>query len=110
VTETQSSPLVYIVDDDDAVRDSLLELLESVEIRAQGFSSAISFLKNYDQSMNGCIVLDIRMPGMSGLELQKKLADLGSILSIIFIQTREIMKTYNTRLKIKIKYVSYGCI
>lgn len=76
---------VYIVDDDDAVRDSLLELLESVNIPASGFSSATGFLDEYDTEMRGCLVLDVRMPGMSGMELQHKLKERGARLPIIFI-------------------------
>ena len=77
--------LVHIVDDDDAVRDALLELLDSVTIKAVGYSSANEFFKAFDQNTIGCLVLDIRMPGMSGLELQKRLKSLGSTLPIIFI-------------------------
>ncbi len=77
--------LVHVVDDDDAVRDALLELLDSVEIDAVGFESGNSFLRAFTTDMAGCLVLDIRMPGMSGLELQKKLETLGSTLPIIFI-------------------------
>ena len=76
---------VHIVDDDFAVRDSLLELLDSVGIKAVGYKSADAFLAEHNQTMAGCLVLDIRMPGMSGLELQKNLQELGSTLPIIFI-------------------------
>ncbi len=81
----QTNQSVFVVDDDDAVRDSLLELLGSVGIDAEGFSSAQAFLETFKLAMEGCLVLDIRMPGMSGLELQQKLAERGSILPIIFI-------------------------
>lgn len=77
--------LVHIVDDDDAVRDSLLELLDSVGVDAIGFESGDAFLRVFNTRMAGCLVLDIRMPGISGLELQKKLIELGSTLPIIFI-------------------------
>lgn len=76
---------VYIVDDDDAVRDSLLELLDSVGIHGTGFSSAREFLDGYDINSGGCLVLDIRMPGMSGLDLQRQLAESNASLPIIFI-------------------------
>ena len=76
---------VHIVDDDDAVRDSLLELLNSVGIDAIGFESATTFLSELNPDMAGCLILDIRMPGMSGLELQKKLQEMDSTLPIIFI-------------------------
>ena len=81
----KSNQSVFIVDDDDAVRDSLLELLGSVGIEAEGFPSAQAFLQHYKPSMQGCLVLDIRMPGMSGMELQQQLVNLQSILSIVFI-------------------------
>ncbi|MEJ2177815.1 MAG: response regulator transcription factor [Gammaproteobacteria bacterium] len=77
--------IVYIVDDDDAVRDSLLELLDSVGIHGLGFSSAREFLDGYDLNSGGCLVLDIRMPGMSGLDLQKQLTESNASLPIIFI-------------------------
>ncbi len=76
---------VFIVDDDDAVRESLAFLMKSVGIRAETFASAQAFLDVYNPSRAGCLLLDIRMPGMSGLELQDKLIQLGSILPIIFI-------------------------
>ena len=79
------APTVYIVDDDEAVRESLGLLLESVDQVSSGFDSATSFLESYDDDMAGCIVLDIRMPGMNGMELQKKLNDANSILPIIFV-------------------------
>lgn len=77
--------LVYIVDDDEALRDSLLWLLDSTGIKAQAFDSAEAFLAAWTPRLRGCLVLDIRMPGMSGLELQEKLAALHSTLPIIFI-------------------------
>lgn len=78
-------PTVYIVDDDEAVRESLGLLLESVDQASTGYASATDFLDAYDNDMAGCIVLDIRMPGMNGMELQKKLNELNSILPIIFV-------------------------
>ncbi len=76
---------VYIIDDDDAVLDSIKELLESVNIKAEIFMSAQSFLDIYSQEKTGCIVSDIRMTRMSGLVLQKRLSEMGSMLPIIFI-------------------------
>lgn len=76
---------VYIVEDDDAVRDSLQMMLESIGRNVKAFASADDFLENYTQEMAGCIVLDIRMPGMNGMELQRRLNDLNSILPIIFV-------------------------
>lgn len=76
---------VFIVDDDDAVRESLAFLMKSVGLKADSFPSAQAFLDSYNPNRAGCLVLDIRMPGMSGLELQDKLTQMGSILPIIFI-------------------------
>ena len=78
-------PTVFIVDDDEAVRDSLVFLMKSVGRKAQAFPSAQAFLDQFTNDNPGCLVLDIRMPGMSGLELQEKLNELHSILPVIFI-------------------------
>ena len=82
---THNQPAVYIVDDDDAVRDSLSFLMKSVGLSCQVFASAQAYLDVVDSIEAGCLVLDIRMPGMSGLELQKKLNAMGSMIPIIFI-------------------------
>lgn len=79
------SPRVYIIEDDDAVRDSLQLMLESVGRETEVFNSADTFLNSYHPNMAGCIVLDIRMPGMNGMELQRKLNELNAILPIIFV-------------------------
>ena len=65
--------IVFVVDDDQALRDSLSWLLESVRLPARTFTSAHEFLQFYDRSQPGCLVLDVRMPGMSGLELLDRL-------------------------------------
>ena len=76
---------VFIIDDDEGIRDGLSLLLESVAQPYRVYNSAIDFLESYDNSMRGCIVLDIRMPQMSGLELQEKLNDRKSTIPVIFI-------------------------
>lgn len=76
---------IYIVDDDEALRDSLVWLLESNDYRAKSFSSAEEFLEHYDADMAGCLLLDIRMPGMSGLELHEYLRRRHATLPVIFI-------------------------
>jgi FixJ family two-component response regulator len=78
-------PIVVVVDDDEAIRDSLSMLLESVGIQHRLYSNAASFLDDLDRLRHGCIVLDIRMPGMSGLELQAELNKREVMLPIIFI-------------------------
>jgi len=76
---------VFIVDDDEGVRESLGFLMKSVGLNFSTFASAQQFLDAYDLDVPGCLVLDIRMPGMSGLELQGKLKERQAILPIIFI-------------------------
>ncbi len=82
---TEYNPIVFLVDDDEAVRDSLALLMKSVALTSRSFSSADEFLAEYDPESPGCLVLDIRMPGMSGMELQQKLIEMRAILPIIFI-------------------------
>jgi len=76
---------VFVVDDDEAVRRAVDLLLESVGLKAQTYASAEDFLERYDPSWPGCLVLDIRMPGTSGLALQEILAAKGVNIPIIFI-------------------------
>ena len=80
-----SAPTIFVVDDDDAVRDSLRDLIDSVGLDVATYPSAHAFLDVYDNARRGCLVLDIRMPGMSGLELQERLNERGSSLPIVFI-------------------------
>jgi two-component system response regulator DctR len=76
---------VYVVDDDDAVRDSLAMLFRNAGLAVRSFPSAISFLERAAPAAPGCLVLDIRMPGMSGTALQDELLSRGARLPIIFI-------------------------
>jgi FixJ family two-component response regulator len=76
---------VYVVDDDEAVRDSLQWLLEGKDYRVRCYDSAEAFLSRYDQREVACLIVDIRMAGMSGLELQEKLLERHSPLPIVFI-------------------------
>ena len=76
---------VYVVDDDEAVRDSLQWLLEGKDYRVRCFESAESFLSRYDAREVACLIVDIRMGGMTGLELQTRLIEVGSPLPIVFI-------------------------
>jgi FixJ family two-component response regulator len=79
------SAVVYVIDDDEAVRDSLKLLLESVDLRCEAYASATSFLEDHDPQQHSCIVADIRMPGMSGLDLQEELGRRASTIPILFI-------------------------
>ena len=76
---------VYVVDDDEAVRDSLQWLLEGKDYRVRTYDSAENFLARYDAREVACLLVDIRMTGMSGLELQDRLIELHSPLPIVFI-------------------------
>lgn len=80
-----SNERVFVVDDDEAVRKSLQLLFRTVDITAVGFSSGDAFLQEYDHEWEGCIILDIRMPGTSGLEVQRILQERGNTLPVIFI-------------------------
>lgn len=81
----QPESTVYVVDDDQAVRESLHWLMTSVNLPVKTFASAQEFLKAYQPDQQGCVLLDIRMPGMSGFELQKRLAARSDELLVIFI-------------------------
>lgn len=76
---------VFLVDDDESLRDALVWLIGSVNLPVETFASAGAFLDAYDEDRSGCIVLDIRMPGMSGLDLQAQLNERRSTLPIIVI-------------------------
>jgi len=76
---------VFIIDDDEAMRDSLGLLMKSVGFEYKTYRSGLDFLDNYDVESSGCLLLDIRMPGISGLELQTKMKEISLDLPIIFI-------------------------
>jgi FixJ family two-component response regulator len=80
-----SERTVYVVDDDEAVRDALDMLFRTAGLRVQAFASANAFLQQARPSPPACLVLDIRMPGMSGTALQERLAERGERLPILFI-------------------------
>jgi len=77
--------IVFVVDDDRAIRDSLSWLLNSVGLSVRAYAKAADFLADHDPSQPGCLVLDVRMPGMSGLDLQAELARRGVELPTIVI-------------------------
>lgn len=77
--------LVYIVDDDPDMRDSLRWLMKTVGIRAQTFASAAEFLRDFTPNGPGCVILDVRMPGTSGLDLFEELVARGEDMPVIFI-------------------------
>ena len=77
--------IVWVVDDDEAVCDSLQLLLKTVGLKSQTYPDGKLFLEAFDDSSPGCVVVDLRMPGMSGLELQEALHQKQSLLPVIFI-------------------------
>lgn len=83
--DKSSPPTVYVVDDDDGMRRALDTLLSTVGYKTAVFSRPNEFLANFKAGSPGCLVLDIRMPDMSGLELQQHLNRLGSMVPVIFI-------------------------
>jgi two-component system response regulator FixJ len=80
-----AAPIVYVIDDDDGMRRALSLLLSTVGYKTLVFATPSDFLAHFDPDIHGCLVLDIRMPGMSGLELQQHLNRTGSMLPVIFI-------------------------
>lgn len=79
------NPVVYVVDDDEAILDSLRLLLKSAGLEASTYTNATDFLNAFDAGRHGCLLADIRMPGMSGLELQEELNRKGIDIPTIFI-------------------------
>ena len=83
--KTANKGTVYVVDDDEAVRDSLQWLLEGNDYRVRCFDSAESFLSRFDPREVACLIVDVRMPGMNGLELQDELLSRGCTMPLVFI-------------------------
>jgi FixJ family two-component response regulator len=82
---TEPTPVVFLVDDDEAVRKGLSRLLRTVGFRVETFASAAEFLARKAHDGIGCIILDVNMPGLSGLDLQAQLAGVGNDLPIVFL-------------------------
>src|SRR5258707_12082077 len=81
----EEQPVVFVIDDDGMVRDAVKDLLRSVGLRVESFGSAQEFLQSERPDAPGCIVLDVRLPGASGLEFQRTLAESSIQLPVIFI-------------------------
>lgn len=88
-----SKSTVFVVDDDDAVRKSLRRVMEAAGFSVETFSSAEAFLDSHDPTKPGCLLLDIKMPGMSGLELQEKLASNGFRIPVIIVSAHHDVET-----------------
>lgn len=84
-----STPVISIVDDDESVRTALKSLIDSVGFRAEVFASGEEFLRSTVVSQTDCLIADVRMPGMTGLELQERLNNSGSPLPIVFISAHD---------------------
>lgn len=82
---TEAGGVVFVIDDDLSMRESLKNLIRSVGLRAEAFGSADEFLGSKRLHGPGCLVLDVRMPGMSGLDLQKRMVEAGTDIPIIFL-------------------------
>ncbi len=94
-----SEPTVFLIDDDASVRDSLALLLSLKGLRTQVFASAESFLDTYQDSWRGCLVTDLQMPGMSGLELQDRLRERGIALPVVVLTAYGDVGTTRVALK-----------
>ena len=81
----QPDSIVYVVDDDSSVREAIKSLIRSVGLRVETFETAQEFLRSKRPDAPGCVVLDVRLPGLSGLDLQRELAAHGINLPVIFI-------------------------
>jgi FixJ family two-component response regulator len=82
---SRSAPTVFVIDDDVDVRTSIQGLLKAVGLLSKSFGTAEEFLRNKETDGPGCLILDVSLPGVSGLELQRKLSDAGVRIPIIFI-------------------------
>src|ERR1700758_4653054 len=83
--ETPTTPVVFVIDDDASVRGAISSLIRSVGLRAEVFASASEFLAHKRSSTTSCLILDVRLPGVSGLEFQSELGKANAEIPIIFI-------------------------
>jgi len=81
----EAEPTLFVIDDDESIREALKDLLESVGLRVETFASAPEFLQSRLSDVPGCLILDVRMPGLSGLDLQREMADANIRTPIIFM-------------------------
>jgi FixJ family two-component response regulator len=81
----EQDPIVFVIDDDSLIRDGIQSLIRSIGLRAQTFASALEFVQAKRPDAPACLVLDVRMPGLSGLELQRQLSEAEIHIPIIFI-------------------------
>ncbi len=95
----ETTPLIYIVDDENSIRKSLKRLMESEGLKAETFASAKEFLDFSYQDKSACLILDLHMPGMTGMELQEQLVESGSNMPVIIITGHDDEKNYSQVMK-----------
>lgn len=88
---------IYIVDDDEAVQDSLRALLESADLNVAAYGSGADFFETFEKGSPGCVVLDVDLPGMSGLEVMWRLAEIDADMPVILISGRHDADSLNRR-------------
>jgi FixJ family two-component response regulator len=89
----QKPNTIYVIDDDQSVRKAFERLLRSANLATKTFSSAEEFLKSLMENETGCIIMDLRMPGLTGFDLQKKIASLGIRMPVIVISASDDAQT-----------------
>jgi len=95
----EPKPVISLIDDDNSIRRSMARLIRSAGLEVRTYASAQDFLDRVDWSDTGCLILDIRMPGMNGLDLQEHLAAAGHSLPIIFLTAREDSEAYHRAMR-----------
>ncbi len=91
--ECKRRGMVYVIDDDESVRKALKRLLRSADLDVETFSSAEEFLSNSRESQNACMLIDIRMPGLTGFDLQKRLLSQGARIPVLVISASDDWQT-----------------
>ena len=104
MADTSTAVVVYIVDDDDSVRKGLMRLMRSAGLQSQSFASAEEFLAEVDHEMKGCILLDITMPRLTGLQLQTELRTRKIDLPVIAISARDDADTRRMALELGARF------
>jgi FixJ family two-component response regulator len=89
----ETKPIIYIVDDDESVLRAMKRLILSMNMDVESFASGREFLDSDYRDQNACLIVDVKIPGMSGMELQQKLVDKGSKLPVIFITAFDTEET-----------------
>ena len=86
---TKERAMIYVIDDDESVRKAFKRLLRSVNLEVEAFPSAEEFLRSQKPNKNSCIIIDVRMPGLTGFDLQRKLNDQGIRIPVIVISASD---------------------